>query len=92
MGNSLHFNGGSCYKYNYTKIDCIKLSASIYRNAWKPPTIKSARKNCPTSSGCGIHEIHILRHLKEELAWAIDEQLWVFSNEKLFKTVIPLRI
>ena len=52
-------------------------------------TINSARKKCPTSSGCGIHEIHILRHLKEELAWAIDEQLWVISNEKLFKTDIP---
>ena len=48
-------------------------------------TMHSACKKCPTSSGCGIHEIHILRHLKEELAWAIDEQLWVISNVKLFK-------
>ena len=51
-------------------------------------TINNTCKKYPTSCGCGIHEIHILRHLKEELAWAIDEQLWVISNEKLFKTVI----
>ena len=28
----------------------------------------------------------ILRHLKEELAWAIDKWLWVISNKMLFKT------
>ena len=32
-----YFNGGSHYKYNYTGIDYIKLSASVYRNVWKPP-------------------------------------------------------
>ena len=37
-----------------------------------------------------IH-ICVLRHLKEELGWAVDIQLWVFSNKMLFKTVIPLR-
>ena len=31
------------------------------------------------------------KHLKEELAWAIDERLQVISNKMLFKTVIPLR-
>ena len=36
--------------------------------------------------------IHILRHLKEELAWAIDEWLQVISNTMLFETVILLRI
>ena len=35
--------------------------------------------------------ICVLRHLKEELAWAIDKQLQVVSNTMLFKTVIPLR-
>ena len=30
--------------------------------------------------------------LKEELAWAIDEQLWLIINTMLFKTVIPLRM
>ena len=30
------------------------------------------------------------RSLKEELAWAIYEQLWVISNKTLLKTVIPL--
>ena len=34
--------------------------------------------------------ICISRHLKEELAWAIDKQLHGISN-MLFKTVIPLR-
>ena len=31
--------------------------------------------------------IHILEHLKEELAWAIDKWLWFISN---MKAVIPL--
>ena len=35
--------------------------------------------------------IHVSRHLKEELAWAIDKWLQVISNKMLFKTVIPLR-
>ena len=33
----------------------------------------------------------LLRHLKEELGWAIDKWLWVISNKILFKTVVPLR-
>ena len=32
----------------------------------------------------------VLRYLKEELSWAIDEQLWVISNKMLFKTVTVL--
>ena len=35
--------------------------------------------------------IHVSRCLKEELAWAIDKQLWII-NTMLFKIVIPLRI
>ena len=31
--------------------------------------------------------IHVLRRLKEELAWATDKQLQIFSNIMLFKTV-----
>ena len=31
----------------------------------------------------------LLRRLKEELAWAIDKQLWVIINKM---SVIPLRI
>ena len=34
--------------------------------------------------------IRVLRHLKEELAWAIDRQFWVISNITLFETVIQL--
>ena len=32
-------------------------------------------------------EVGVSRRLKEELAWAIDKQLQVISNEMLFKTV-----
>ena len=35
--------------------------------------------------------VHILKCLKEELAWAKDKQLWVINNIMLFKTVISLR-
>ena len=35
--------------------------------------------------------VHVLRCLKEELAWVIDKWLWVISNKMLFKTVVPLR-
>ena len=35
--------------------------------------------------------VHVLRRLKEELAWVIDKRLWVISNKLLFKTVVPLR-
>ena len=42
--------------------------------------------------GCGINErIGISRHVKEEIAWAIDKQLRVIGYVMLFKTVIPLR-
>ena len=33
--------------------------------------------------------IHVSRHLKEELAWTIDKQFQVISNKILFETVIP---
>ena len=36
--------------------------------------------------------VRISRLLKEELAWAIDEWLWLIINAMLFKTVIPVRI
>ena len=35
--------------------------------------------------------VHVLRHLEEELAWAIHKRLRVNSNKMFFKTVIPLR-
>ena len=35
--------------------------------------------------------VHVSKSLKEELAWAIDKQLWVVSNKMLFKTVITIR-
>ena len=34
---------------------------------------------------------HVMRRLKEELAWAIDERLQVISNIMLFKAIIPLK-
>ena len=34
--------------------------------------------------------VHVSRHLKEELAWAIDKWLLGISHTMLFKTVILL--
>ena len=31
--------------------------------------------------------IHVSRHLKEELTWAIDKGLWPIVNVILFKTI-----
>ena len=42
--------------------------------------------------GVAYMNVRISRHLKEELAWAIDKWLWLIINTILFKTVIPLRI
>ena len=30
-------------------------------------------------------DVHVLSHLKEELAWAADKWLWVISTKMLFK-------
>ena len=35
--------------------------------------------------------VQVSRHLKEELAWAIDKWLQFIRNIMLFKTAIPLR-
>ena len=35
--------------------------------------------------------IRILRDLKEELVWAIDEQLRLINNKMLFKIILPLK-
>ena len=43
-------------------------------------------------SECGVHECTRMEAFKEELAWAIDKQLWLIINTMLFKTVILLRI
>ena len=42
--------------------------------------------------GVAYVNVHVSRHLKEELGWAIDKQLQLIINKMLFKTVIPLRI
>ena len=41
--------------------------------------------------GVAYVNIRVSRHLKEELAWAIDKWLRIISNKMLIKTVIPLR-
>ena len=43
-------------------------------------------------AGVAYVNVCISRCLKEELAWAIDNWLWLINNTMLFKTVIPLRI
>ena len=42
--------------------------------------------------GVAYVNVCISRHLKQELAWAIDISLLVISITMLFETVIPLRI
>ena len=38
--------------------------------------------------GCGIYvNLCVLRHLKEELAWAIDKWLWVISSKMLSEAI-----
>ena len=36
-------------------------------------------------------DVHILRRLKEELAWVIDKWLRAISNKMLFKTAVALK-
>ena len=40
--------------------------------------------------GVAYVNISVSKHLKEELSWAIDKQLWLIINTMLFKTVISL--
>ena len=42
--------------------------------------------------GVAYVNIHVSRHLKQELAWAIDKWFRVISNTLFLKTVIPLRL
>ena len=30
-------------------------------------------------------DVHVLSHLKDELSWAADKQLWVISTTMIFK-------
>ena len=41
--------------------------------------------------GVAYVNVHVLRRLKEELAWVIDKRLRAISNKMLFTTVVPLR-
>ena len=41
--------------------------------------------------GVAYVNLHVSRHLKEELAWVIDKRLRVISNKILCKTVVPIR-
>ena len=41
--------------------------------------------------GVAYMNVCVSRHLKEELAWAIDKWFQATSNKMLFKTVVPLR-
>ena len=44
-----------------------------------------------TKVGVASMGLHVLKCLKEGLAWATDKQPQIISNIMLFKTVIPLR-
>ena len=39
-------------------------------------------KNMNSTNSGYAYGVRILRHLREELAWATDKQLWVISNLK----------
>ena len=41
--------------------------------------------------GVAYLNVRVLKCLKEELAWVIDERLQVISNKMFFKIVVPLR-
>ena len=36
--------------------------------------------------GCGVRDVDVSRHLKEELAWVINKQLRVISNKSSYTT------
>ena len=42
-------------------------------------------------AGVAYVNVRISKHIKEELAWAINKRLLVISNEILFTTVMPLK-
>ena len=48
------------------------------------------RRTSVIKVGVAYMNAHVSRHLKEELAWAIDKRLWVTSNKMVFKTVTLL--
>ena len=54
-------------------------------------TLVARRSASVIKVGVAYVNIHVSKHLKEELAWAIDKKLWVINNKMLLKTVIPLR-
>ena len=64
------------------------ISHSFHFNSYLKQFISNKMEHFSNNNGCGVM---CTRHLKEELAWAIDKQLQVISNIMLFKTVIPLR-
>ena len=49
------------------------------------------REHFSYKGGVAYVNVCVSRHLKEELAWAIDKRFRVVSYKMLFKTVTPLR-
>ena len=41
--------------------------------------------------GVAYMSIHVSRHLKEELAWAIGKWLWVISNTNVIKNSYTIK-
>ena len=64
----------------------------IHCNSGEKQLYLSNKKECfSIKDGMVYINVCVSKQLKEELAWAIDKQLWVISNKMLFKTVIPHR-
>ena len=75
---------------NKSKLVLYKPLLHLY-SPLKQPYISNKMKRFSYKGGRGVCVgIHILRRLKEELAWTTYKRLRVISNIMLFKTVIPL--
>ena len=57
----------------------------------KQPYVSNKMERSVTKVGVASMGLHVLKCLKEGLAWATDKQPQIISNIMLFKTVIPLR-
>ena len=75
---------------NKSKLALYKPLLCLYSHL-KQPYISNRTKRLSYKGGRGMLDVHVSRHLKEELAWATYKQLRVISNIMLFKTVIPIR-
>ena len=82
----------TCHKNqsNKSKLALYKALLHFY-NHLKQLYISKKWSTLVVKVGVVCVDIHILRHLKQELVWATHKPLQVISNIMLIKTIIPLR-